>query len=121
MVSAAVRAALEGLWVDRATVTARRGVTDPATCLTDFEEVTLCADLPCKLSFETLRPAEQGAVATAEQTVKLICAPDVSIPAGCQISVTRPDGGTFLYTRAGAAGVFFHHQEILLEPWRGWA
>lgn len=121
MVSAAVRAALERLWTDRAVVTVRREVTDPHTHLTDFQEAVLWEDLPCKLSFESLHPAGQGAVATAEQSVKLICPSDVEIPAGSQISVTRPDGGTFVYARSGTAGVFSNHREILLESWRGWA
>lgn len=121
MVSGAVRAALERLWTDRATVTVRRAVTSAVTHLTAFEEVTLLTDLPCRLSFETLRPAGKGTVATAEQSVKLICAPDVELPAGCKISVTRPHGGTLVYARSGTAGVFSNHQELLLELWRGWA
>lgn len=121
MVSAPVRAALERLWTDRAAVTVRREVTDPHTHLTDFQESVLAEDLPCKLSFEALHSAGQGTVATIEQSVKLICPPDADIPAGSKISVTRPDGGTFVYARSGKTGVFSNHQEILLELWRGWA
>lgn len=117
------RIALERLWTDRATVTAREEVTNPTTRLTDFEEAILLEYLPCKLSFESLRPAGKGTVATAEQSVKLICSSDVEIPAGCKISVTRPNDleRVFVYARSGEAGVFSNHQEIQLEPWKEWA
>ena len=62
-------------------------------------------------------------VATAQQVVKLFLSPDVKVPAGCKIIVTRPNDveRTFTYSRSGEPGVFSNHQEIMLEPFRGWA
>ena len=119
----AQRKALERLWKDRCTVYHRVKVTDPKTKLTDFDEKPLLQDQPCKLSFETLTSTNGDEVATAQQVVKLFLSPDVKVPAGCKIIVTRPNDveRTFTYSRSGEPGVFSNHQEIMLEPFRGWA
>lgn len=123
MVNKAVRTALERLWKDRCSIFTREEVTDPVTHLTDFEEKPLLQDQPCKLSFETLTSTNGDEVATAQQVVKLFLSPDVKVPAGCKIIVTRPNDveRTFIYSRSGEPGVFSNHQEIMLEPFRGWA
>lgn len=123
MVNKAVRTALERLWQDRCSIFIREEVTDPTTHLTDSEEKPLLQDQPCKLSFETLTSTNGDEVATAQQVVKLFLSPDVKVPAGCKIIVTRPNDveRTFTYARSGEPGVFSNHQEIMLEPFRGWA
>ena len=123
MVNKAVRTALERLWQDRCSLFIRAEVTDPTTHLTDSEEKPLLQDQPCKLSFETLTSTNGDEVATAQQVVKLFLSPDVKVPAGCKIVVTRPNDmeRTFTYARSGEPGVFSNHQEIMLEPFRGWA
>ena len=47
----------------------------------------------------------------------------VEIPAGCKIVVTRFNNleRKFTYSKSGEAGVFTNHQEIQLEPWKGYA
>lgn len=122
MVSAQ-RKALERLWKDRCTVYHKVKVKDPDTKLTDFDEKPLLQDQSCKLSFETLSSTDGDPVATLTQSVKLFISPDVEIPAGCKIVVTRFNDleRTFTYAKSGEAGVFTNHQEILLEPWKGYA
>ena len=119
----AQRKALERLWKDRCTVYHRVKVTDPKTKLTDFEEKPLLQDQPCKLSFETLNSTDGDHVATVAQSVKLFISPDVEIPAGCKIIVTRFNDleRTFTYSRSGEPGIFTNHQEIMLEPFKGYA
>lgn len=119
----AQRKALERLWKDRCTVYHRVKVTDPKTKLTDFEEKPLLQDQPCKLSFETLNSTDGDHVATVAQSVKLFIPPDVEIPAGCKIVVTRFNDleRTFTYSRSGEPGIFTNHQEIMLEPFKGYA
>ncbi len=119
----AQRKALERLWKDRCTVYHRVKVTDPKTKLTDFEEKPLLQDQPCKLSFETLNSTDGDHVATVAQSVKLFISPDVEIPAGCKIVVTRFNDleRTFTYSRSGEPGIFTNHQEIMLEPFKGYA
>lgn len=123
MVNKAVRTALERLWQDRCSIFIHKEVTDPDTHLTDFQDSPLLENQPCKLSFETLTSTGGDEVATIQQVVKLFISPDVRIPAGCKIVVTRPNETerTFTYTRSGEPGVFSNHQEIMLEPFRGWA
>lgn len=122
MVSAQ-RKALERLWKDRCTVYKREKVKDPITKLTDFEEKPLIQDQPCKLSFETLTSTSGDPVAVVSQTVKLFLSPDVEIPAGCKIVVTRFNNleRKFTYSKSGEAGVFTNHQEIQLVPFAGYA
>ncbi len=117
------RAALERLWRDRCTVFHQVEETDPATHLTAFVERPLLEDLPCKLSFETLTSTDGDHVATIGQSVKIFCSPDVVIPAGCKIVVRRFNDleREFTYSKSGEAGVFTNHQEIFLEPFRGYA
>ena len=119
----AQRKALERLWKDRCTVYRRVKVTDPKTKLTDFDEKPLLQDHPCKLSFETLNSTDGDHVATVAQSVKLFISPDVEIPAGCKIVVTRFNDleRTFTYSRSGEPGIFTNHQEIMLEPFKGYA
>lgn len=119
----AQRKALERLWKDRCTVYHRVKVTDPKTKLTDFDEKPLLQDQPCKLSFETLNSTDGDHVATVAQSVKLFISPDVEIPAGCKIIVTRFNDleRTFTYSRSGEPGIFTNHQEIMLEPFKGYA
>lgn len=119
----AQRKALERLWKDRCTVYHRVKVTDPKTKLTDFDEKPLLQDQPCKLSFETLNSTDGDHVATVAQSVKLFISPDVEIPAGCKIVVARFNDleRTFTYSRSGEPGIFTNHQEIMLEPFKGYA
>ena len=119
----AQRKALERLWKDRCTVYHRVKVTDPKTKLTDFDEKPLLQDQPCKLSFETLNSTDGDHVATVAQSVKLFISPDVEIPAGCKIVVTRFNDleRTFTYSRSGEPGIFTNHQEIMLQPFKGFA
>ena len=119
----AQRKALERLWKDRCTVYHRVKVTDPKTKLTDFDEKPLLQDQPCKLSFETLNSTDGNHVATVAQSVKLFISPEVEIPAGCKIVVTRFNDleRTFTYSRSGEPGIFTNHQEIMLEPFKGYA
>lgn len=117
------RKALERLWKDRCTVYVQKEVTDPETKLTDFAEMPLLKDQPCKLSFETLTSNGGDPVATIAQNVKLFLSPDVEIPAGCKIVVKRFNDvqRVFTYSKSGEPGVFTNHQEIQLVPFRGYA
>ncbi len=117
------RRALERLWRDRCTVWRREETTDPQTHLTDFTLAAILEDAPCKLSFEKLAPTVGDPAAAVSQGVKLFLSPDAEVPAGCRVEVTRPNETerTFAYASSGEPGVFSDHQEITLEPWRGWA
>ena len=114
------RKALERLWKDRCSVFVKEKVTDPTTHLTDFEEMPLLQDQPCKLSFETLNSTDGDHVATVTQSVKLFISPDVVIKAGSKIIVTQ-HGRTTEYSNSGVPAVYPTHQEIMLTLFEGWA
>lgn len=118
----AARKALERMYQGRATVIEYQKVKDEYG-MTNFQEVTVLEDQPCKLSFETLNSTDGDHVATVAQSVKLFISPDVEIPAGCKIVVTRFNDleRTFTYSRSGEPGIFTNHQEIMLEPFKGYA
>ena len=105
------KAALESLWCDRCTVYAKEKVTDPKTHLTDFQETVILENQPCKLSFETLAAVSGDPVAAVSQSVKLFLSPDVEIPAGCKIVVTRPGGAQLSYSKPVHAALIVATQQ----------
>lgn len=116
------RKALEKLWKDRCTIIIREKVTYPDTKLTDFTEKPLLENQPCKLSFQTLASTDGDPVAAVKQSVKLFISPDIVIPEGCKVIVTRSNTleRVQTYSSSGVPGVFSNHQEISLELFRGW-
>ena len=79
---------LASLWKDRCTIFIKKKVTDPFTKLTDFMEIPVINEEPCKLSFQTLAVNGEGdTAAMVAQSVKLFLSPDLEIPAGCKIVV----------------------------------
>lgn len=115
---------LARLWKDRCTIFIKKKVTDPFTKLTDFVEIPVINEEPCKLSFQTLAVNEEGdAAAKLTQSVKLFLSPDLEIPAGCKIVVKRFGviNREFVYARSGEPGIFTNHQEVPLAAWKGYA
>lgn len=106
--------ALQYFWTDRASVFVTEKVKDPDTGITDFQRVPLYRDIPCKLSFSTQPPVEQGDTGQASQQVKLFLSRGYELPPGCEIQVDR-DGKQFGYKLSGLPAVFSFHQEIELE------
>ena len=116
----AARKALERTYEGRATVYEYQSVRDPDTFLTDFKEVTVLEDQPCKLSFENLTTTDENHVATVAQGVKLFLSPDVSIKPGSKITVTQ-NGVTTEYSSSGVPAKYPTHQEIMLKLFERWA
>lgn len=117
----AARKAQEAMYTGRMTVYEHRKVTDEKTHLTDFKDVAVLKDIPCKLSFQSKQAAADTAAAIAvSQTIKLFVAPDISINPGSKITVTQ-NGVTKDYTYSGVPAVYVTHQEIVLELFERWA
>jgi len=114
------REAQEKLYFDTCTITEYREHTNPNTGLSDFSEVSVYENLPCKLSFESLKEAQTtGSTVKVSQITKLFISPDVEIKPGSKISVTR-EGKTTDYTYSGVPMVDQIHQEIVLSLFEGW-
>lgn len=117
----AARKAIELTYSGSATVTEMKKVKDEESKLTKAKPVIVLESQPCKLSFETLKPAIQtDAAASVAQIAKLFVSPDIMIRAGSKITVTQ-DGVTTDYTLSGIPAVYATHQEIILELFERWA
>lgn len=118
----AARAALEEYhYRDKCTVIQRQGIKDAKTGLTKQVEVTVLEDVPCKLSFETVKNTESSDTAAAlSQTTKLFLAPELVISPGSKILVTH-EGRQTAYKQSGEAAVYPSHQEIVVTLFKGWA
>ena len=121
MVTEAYRKAVRSLWTGKAAITVREGALDEATGRTEPVERVAASDLPCRISFSTVKstePKEEGA--RVAQTVTLHIDPGLEIPEGSKITVTQ-NGVTADYERSGKAAVYSCHQEVPLALWEGWA
>lgn len=117
----AARKAQESLYRGVAAVTERRKVRDGKTKLSTEEDVVVLRDIPCRLSFETLKSVQQtDTAAGTAQTIKLFLSPEVTVRAGSKITVAQ-DGVTGEYACSGIPAVYPTHQEILLELFERWA
>lgn len=117
----AARKAQESMYTGTAAVTERRKERDEKTKLSREEDVVVLQDIPCRLSFETLKSVQQtDTAAGTAQAVKLFLSPDVTVKAGSKITVTQ-DGVTREYACSGIPAVYPTHQEILLELFERWA
>lgn len=114
-------AALQTLWDGLCTVTVRRMVINKQNGRNEPQEVVTVEDAPCRLSYKTVSTAgEQDHAATAQQTVKLLLSNEWDVPPGSKITVTQ-HGNTVEFAWSGLPARYSHHQEILLQPFRGWA
>lgn len=113
--------AIQSLWDGRATITVREGVLDERTGRTEPVERVTASELPCRISFATVKSTEPDEeAAKVAQTVTLYIDPDLVIPEGSKITVTQNQVTTD-YERSGKAAVYTDHQEVPLELWEGWA
>lgn len=113
--------AIQSLWDGRATITVREGVLDKRTGRTEPVERVTASELPCRISFATVKSTEPDEeAARVAQTVTLYIDPSVVIPEGSKITVTQ-NQVTADYERSGKGAVYTDHQEVPLELWEGWA
>jgi len=117
----AARRAQEVTYEGLCTITEYRDVTDEKTRLSSEQEVVVIVDQPCRLSFEKLAATVQTEMAAAKaQRIKLFLAPEITVNSGSKIVVTQ-NGRTGEYSASGEPAIYFTHQEITLELFRGWA
>lgn len=110
-----VKPALAFLWTDKCTIT-NVELTTNEDGVSSMEDVVIIQDEPCRISYKTLvAPTDNGTDTAAErvQDVTLFIRPDLSIPAGSKIAVTR-NGITVHYSNSGQPKIYDSHQEISL-------
>lgn len=115
------KAALQSLWKGTCTVFVRQGQQNPVNKRTEFVEVSLHENIPCRLSFQTISSTKESQnAARAEQVIKLFLGTEYNIPPGSKIVVAQ-NGQTNEYQNSGQPAVYSNHQEIVLDLFRGWA
>jgi hypothetical protein len=117
------RKAIESLYEHTCTVIEYKGVKDEVSKQTKMKEVIELEGQPCKLSYSTIKNATETENASVlQQVVKLFIAPEIVIKEGSKLVVTDTrTNKTQSYKNSGVPAVFFSHQEIVLELFRGWA
>lgn len=113
--------AIKSLWEGLCTVTVRTNTTSQSTGRAVVSEVDTCTNQPCRITFDTVSPAEPNSNATQPiQRITLFVDRTVAVPPGSKITVTQ-NGVTAVYEQSGKPAVYSVHQEIPLEFFKGWA
>ena len=119
-VRAAAKQALATLYDDVCTVYIFTPTENPDTGITESVETVIHEQVPCRLSFGTDTAVSDGEAPTVDRDATLFLVPDVDIPAGCKIRVTR-NGVATDYARSGVPAVYATHQEIKLVLYEDYA
>lgn len=118
---AAYRNALRSMWDGTATIVVLEGSVDETTGRTVQKEITLAENLPCRVSYRSVKsttPQEEAALVA--QSITMYIDSSVDIPEGSKIIVSQ-NGVTEHYSRSGKPAVYTCHQEVPLELCREWA
>ena len=116
----AARKAIESTYEGVCDVVEYGDILDEQTKITSQGEIVVLEGQPCKLSFETISAASQSdTVASVSQRTKLFISPEITVKSGSKIVVTQ-NGITTEYSASGEPAIYFSHQEIMLELFRGW-
>lgn len=122
MVNARERArkAIESTYEGICSIVEYGDIFDEQTKITSQGEIVVLEGQPCKLSFETIYTANQSdTAASVSQKTKLFVSSEITVKSGSKIVVTQ-NGLTTEYSASGEPAVYFSHQEIMLELFRGW-
>lgn len=111
---------LERLYVDRCNIYEYQEVLDPETGITEHQEVLVHENVPCKLSHKSVSQAGEGIVAPINLVSSLTLSPDITVPAGSKIIVTR-NGIATAYRNSGEPAIHINHQKIVLELFEDYA
>lgn len=116
----AARKAIESTYEGICSIVEYGDILDEQTKITSQGEIIVLEGQPCRLSFETISAAHQSDTASSvSQRTKLFVSPETTVKSGSKIVVTQ-NGVTTEYSASGEPAIYFSHQEIMLELFRGW-
>lgn len=114
--------AVGSLFEDVCTVYEQTETVDEHTHRSRKTERETYADIPCRLSFSGIAPAQAGeGNNTIVQSVKLFTAPDIMIRPGSRIRVVRATGAVSNWKNSGIPASYQTHCEYMLEPLENYA
>ncbi len=109
------RKATEMFYEHTCTIKEFQSVKDPVTKQTKKQEVIVLENQPCRLSYSSVKSANQSeSNATVQQVIKLFIAPEIIIKEGSRIFIEH-EGRTTEFKHSGKPAVYSSHQEITLE------
>lgn len=109
------RKAIECTYEHTCTIKIFKPIKDPVSKQTKNQEVILLESQPCRLSYSSVKSANQSeSNATVQQVIKLFIAPEIEIKEGSKILITH-EGRTTEFKHSGKPAIYFSHQEIVLE------
>ena len=81
---------LEKLWRDTCSIYNFEKVKDPKTKTTEFKEILVQENIPCRISFQNISStSETPSIAITNQVIKLFLSNKVEIKENSKIVVTR--------------------------------
>lgn len=105
---------LEKLWRDTCSIYNFEKVKDPKTKTTEFKEVLVQENIPCRISFQNISStSETPSIAITNQVIKLFLSNKVEIKENSKIVVTR-NGISKTYKASGIPAIYSVHQEVIL-------
>lgn len=111
---------LEKTYIDTCTVIEYQEVENPITHITDYEEVIVYENVPCKLSHHVPLASGEGVSSSLSLSSYVTLNPDLVIKAGSKIIVTR-NGKDNVYAHSGESAMGINHQKIMLKIWEDYA
>ena len=115
-----IRTAVESLYDGKCTITEHQKVRKENGS-TGFQDVVVHEDVPCRLTYSTIKSTNPGDTAsTLVQVVKVFLSPDIRVKPGSKMTITQNDVTTE-YKSSGEPGLYKTHQEIILEIFERWS
>lgn len=109
-----IRRAKEQLYTDRMAVST--AVEETVNNVTENKFKPVLTDQPCRLSHKTFPvTSEGGGYAGTVHEIKIFCSPELNIPAGSEIVVTRQNGHQETFKGSGTPANYSTHQEITFK------
>ena len=105
---------LQKLWRDTCSIYNFEKVKDPKTKTTEFKEILVQENIPCRISFQNISSTnETPSIAITNQVIKLFLSNKVEIKENSKIVVTR-NGISKTYKASGIPAIYSVHQEVIL-------
>ena len=111
---------IEKLYLDIATVIEYREVEDEETHISDFKEIIVHENIPCKLSFNRFPQSGEGVASSLSFLATIFLAPDLEIKEGSKIVIEK-NGKVYELSNSGVPRMGINHQEIQVNEFKGWA
>lgn len=110
-----VKDSLAKLYKDSMDVYTNTYAKDSKTKQSKPTKTQIYTDITCRISFETLTDTSHEDAPLVKQQIRVFCSPDVSIPAGSELVITR-NGITSTYKCSSKPAIYDSHIEVTAEP-----